>query len=122
MKDFIVIYNDEDYRLLSMNDIKNLLKKEYKEFIVENAKELEREAIKDELNDLLMIENCTNMVTIERMLNSYGYSIIDLNDVRKGLDTISDYLYYHTDKKETEIFNRIEQVKNDIAYIMNEEV
>lgn len=120
MKDFILLDGVGDYtKLVNLKDIKELLKENIKAYIKENAKEVD---IENELDDLLMIDNCFNMVTIERMLNQYGYEIVDLNDVRKSLNSISDYLYYNTDKKETEIFNRLEQVKNDIAYIMNKEV
>lgn len=120
MKSFIVVYNDEEYRLLSMKDIKDLLKKEYKEYIVENAKELEKGTIEDELDDLLMIDNCTNMITLERLLNSFGYELFDLKDIRQKLNVVSSYLYNNTQEKD--MFDRIEQVINDIANIMNSEV
>ena len=118
MKDFILLDSVGDYtKLVNLKDIKELLKENIKAYIKENAKEVD---IENELDDLLMIENCFNMITIQRMLHQYGYEIVDLNDVRKSLNSISDYLYHNT--KQSDMFDRIEQVKNDIANIMNKEV
>lgn len=120
MKSFIVVYNDEEYRLLSMKEIKELLKNEMKEFITENRYDLERATLENELDDLLMIDDCTNMATLTRLLNSYGYELFDLKDIRQKLNVVSSYLYNNTQEKD--MFNRIEQVINDIANIMNSEV
>ena len=116
MRDFILLDSVGDYtKMVNLKDIKELLKENIKAYIKENAKEVD---IENELDDLLMIDNCFNMTTIQRMLHQYGYEIVDLNDVRKSLNSISDYLYNNT--QETDMFNRIEQVKNDIALLMSE--
>lgn len=117
MKEFILVYDDEEYSLLTMKELKDLLKKEMKNYILENLKELEKVTIDNELDDLLMIENCTNLATLKRLSDSFGYTLYSLSELKEHLMVVSNYLYNNTLEKD--MFNRVEKVKNDISFIMN---
>lgn len=119
MKHFIILDEVGDYsRLVDLKEIKELLKESIKNYVKDNAKDIGSDEIEEELDDLLMIDNCFNMVTIERFLNQYGYQLINLDYVYDALNVIGEYVYNNTLKKD--VFNRLEQTKVDLSDIMHE--